>query len=60
VSLKLPLEQNFMAIGLAGLLGTIAVMMINHSLSASTHHYDAVKESEALAGVVGRQAGTHA
>jgi AAHS family benzoate transporter-like MFS transporter len=55
VSLKLPLEQNFVAIGLAGLLGTIAVMMINHSRSASTHRYDAVKEAEAFA-AVGREA----
>jgi MFS transporter, AAHS family, benzoate transport protein len=46
VSLELPLEQNFMAIGLAGLLGTIAVMLINHRLSASTHHSDATKEAE--------------
>jgi MFS transporter, AAHS family, benzoate transport protein len=46
VSLELPLEQNFMAIGLAGLLGTIAVMLINHRLCASTHHYDAAKEAE--------------
>jgi MFS transporter, AAHS family, benzoate transport protein len=43
--LKLPLEQNFMAIGLAGLLGMIAVMLIDHGLSASTHHYDATKEA---------------
>jgi len=47
VSLKLPLEQNFMAIGLAGLLGMIAVMLINHRLSASTHHFDAMKEAGA-------------
>ena len=46
VSLKLPLEQNFMAIGLAGLMGAIAVMLINHRLSASTHHYDATKGAE--------------
>ena len=46
VSLQLPLEQNFMAIGLAGLLGTVAVILINHKLSASTHHYDATKEVE--------------
>jgi AAHS family benzoate transporter-like MFS transporter len=48
VSLKLPLEQNFLAIGLAGLLGTIAVMLIDHRLCASTHHYDATKEAEQL------------
>jgi AAHS family benzoate transporter-like MFS transporter len=46
VGLKLPLEQNFMAIALAGLLGMIAVMFINHRLCASSHHYDAKKEGE--------------
>jgi AAHS family benzoate transporter-like MFS transporter len=46
VSLQLPLEQNFMAIGFAGLLGAIAVMLINHTLPASTHHYDAAREAE--------------
>ena len=45
VALNLPLEQNFMAIGLAGLLGMIAVMLIDQRLSASTHHYDATKEA---------------
>lgn len=44
VSLELPLEQNFMAIGLASVLGMIAVTFINHKRSASTHHYDAAKE----------------
>jgi len=48
VALKLPLEQNFMAIGLAGLLGTIAVMLIDHRKSASTHLVDAAKEAEQL------------
>lgn len=46
VSLKLPLEQNFIAIALAGLLGMVAVMLINHRLCASTHHIDATKEAE--------------
>ena len=35
-----------MAIGLAGLLGATAVMLINHRLCASTHRYDATKEAE--------------
>lgn len=38
VALNLPLEQNFIAIGLAGLLGMIAVVLINHRLSASVVH----------------------
>jgi AAHS family benzoate transporter-like MFS transporter len=46
VALKLPLEQNFMAIGLAGLLGMIAVTFIDHRLCASAHHDDATKEIE--------------
>jgi AAHS family benzoate transporter-like MFS transporter len=44
VALQLPLAQNFMAIGLAGLVGAVAVMLINHRLSASTHHFDATRE----------------
>lgn len=37
VALNLPLEQNFMAIALAGLLGMAAVLLINHRLCASAH-----------------------
>lgn len=46
VSMKLPLEHNFMAIGIAGLLGTVAVTLINHRLAAATHHTDAALEPE--------------
>ncbi|MFM0616077.1 MFS transporter [Paraburkholderia nemoris] len=45
VALKLPLEQNFMAIGLAGLLGMIAVILINHGLCASAPHKNAATEA---------------
>jgi AAHS family benzoate transporter-like MFS transporter len=45
VALQLPLAQNFMVIGLAGLVGAVAVMLINHRLSASTHHFDATREA---------------
>jgi MFS transporter, AAHS family, benzoate transport protein len=45
VALQLPLAQNFMAIGFAGLVGAVAVMLINHKLSASTHHFDATREA---------------
>ena len=45
VALKLPLEQNFMAIGLAGLIGAVAVMLINHGLSASSLHVDAASHA---------------
>lgn len=36
VSLKLPMEQNFMAIAVAGLLGAIAVTCVNQSRADST------------------------
>jgi AAHS family benzoate transporter-like MFS transporter len=45
VSLKLPLEQNFLAIGLAGLIGALAVMLINHSRSASVPSANAMEKS---------------
>lgn len=35
VAMRLPLEHNFLAIGLAGVLGTLAVMMIDHRRSAA-------------------------
>ncbi|MBA5689936.1 MFS transporter [Rugamonas apoptosis] len=38
VALNLPLEQNFMAIGLAGLLGMISVVLINHRLCDSVNN----------------------
>lgn len=36
VTLKLPLEQNFIAIALAGVVGAIAVLLINQSRAASS------------------------
>lgn len=44
VSLKLPLEQNFLVIAAAGVMGAIAVGFINHRVSASGHHIDATLE----------------
>ncbi|MCR4471564.1 MULTISPECIES: MFS transporter [unclassified Burkholderia] len=38
VTMHLPLEQNFLAIALAGVLGTLAVMMIDHRRSAVSRH----------------------
>ena len=35
VSLKLPLEQNFLVIAAAGLIGAVALAFINHSRSAT-------------------------
>ena len=40
VSLNLPLVQNFLSIASAGVIGAVAVALINHSRSASTHHFD--------------------
>jgi len=45
VSLNLPLNQNFLVIAAAGLMGAIAVAFINHRVSASTHHIDATRET---------------
>jgi AAHS family benzoate transporter-like MFS transporter len=36
VALELPLEQNFLVIGLAGFLGMIAVLLVNQRLSATS------------------------
>ena len=47
VSMKLPLEQNFLVIGAAGVVGAFALAFINHDRSASAHHVDAIKEAEA-------------
>lgn len=44
VSMKLPLEQNFLVIGAAGLIGAVALAFIDHGRSASTHHIDATRE----------------
>ncbi|TDF66783.1 MFS transporter [Cupriavidus sp. L7L] len=41
VSLQLPLAQNFLVIGAAGIVGALALSCINHRLSASELHADA-------------------
>ena len=41
VSLKLPLEQNFLVIGAAAIVGALALACINHRLSMSEQHHDA-------------------
>jgi MFS transporter, AAHS family, benzoate transport protein len=40
VGMALPLQQNFMAIALPGLIAAIAVSLIDHRRSASAHHQD--------------------
>ena len=42
VSLSLPLQQNFMAISLAGLIGAVAVTLINQSRAQSTQEKKAL------------------
>lgn len=44
VSLSLALQSNFLAIALPGLVAALAVALINHSKSASTHHQDVSAE----------------
>lgn len=52
VSLKLPLEQNFMAIGLAGLIGAAAVTLINQTRADS--HRSNSSPVVAVQGTAGR------
>ncbi|QXE07378.1 MFS transporter (plasmid) [Paraburkholderia sprentiae WSM5005] len=59
VAMKLPLEQNFMAIALAGLIGMVAVSLINQRSSAATHVYNAVAGAE-RAGTVSDVSERHA
>ncbi len=47
MSLQLPLEQNFIAIALAGLVGAVAVGLIDHRRAASVHGADAAKQGVA-------------
>ncbi|MDZ4356013.1 MAG: MFS transporter, partial [Variovorax sp.] len=50
VSLSLPIEQNFMAIALAGVIGAAAVSFVNQSRAASTQ----AKAARAATGEAGR------
>ena len=58
VAMKLPIEQNFMAIGLAGLLATVAVMLIDHGRSTSGYDVDTQKNPHAEAWIDERPAQT--
>jgi AAHS family benzoate transporter-like MFS transporter len=44
VALQLPLQQNFLAIAVPAVIAAIAVALINHSRSASAHHFDVTAE----------------
>lgn len=41
VSMNLPLEQNFVAIAMAAVIGGVAVALIKHKSSASSHSHEA-------------------
>lgn len=44
VAMQLPLQMNFLAIAVPGLVAALAVTMIDHRRSASTHHEDVTRE----------------
>lgn len=44
VGMNLPLQQNFVAIAIPALIGMIAVLLIDHRRSASSHHEDLAAE----------------
>lgn len=44
VALNLPLQQNFLVIGAASLIGAFALAWIDHGRSASAHHPDAARD----------------
>ena len=44
VGMSLPLQQNFIAIAIPAVIGMVAVLMIQHSRSASAHHEDVSAE----------------
>lgn len=52
VGLKLPLQQNFIAIAIPAVIGMVAVLLIDHRRSASAHRVDvSVEIPDAPAGV---------
>lgn len=50
MALKLPLEQNFLVIGAAGVIGAVALAFVNHGRSASVNSHE---DSSATRGVAG-------
>ncbi|HEV8691901.1 MAG TPA: MFS transporter, partial [Ideonella sp.] len=54
VGMALPLQQNFMAIALPGLIAAIAISLVDPRRSASAHHEAATPgPTDPLVGVVG-------
>jgi MFS transporter, AAHS family, benzoate transport protein len=65
VGMSLPLQQNFIAIAVPGVIGMIAVLLINHDRSASNEHAARSDVSQSSSGVSivadsGRGLGRHA
>jgi AAHS family benzoate transporter-like MFS transporter len=57
VGINLPLQQNFIAIAIPAVIGMVAVLMINHTRSASAHREDVsaeVPDSPASASIASR------
>jgi AAHS family benzoate transporter-like MFS transporter len=52
VSMKLPLQHNFMAIAIPAVVAGIAVLLIDHARSASAHHAVANEETDLRAPAV--------
>ena len=58
VGMKLPLQQNFIAIAIPAVIGMVAVLLINHDRSASAHPAEAsVERPQAAASVSVAQGG---
>jgi len=61
VGMNLPLQQNFIAIAIPAVIGLVAVLLIDHSRSASAHHQDVtaeltdMPEATAPVGALGRK-----
>lgn len=45
VGMQMPLQMNFVAIAVPGLIAALAVALIDHKKSASTHHEDVSREN---------------
>ncbi|MGO4815713.1 MFS transporter [Cupriavidus sp. 2MCAB6] len=55
VGMSLPLQQNFMAIAIPGVIAMIAVLLIDHRRSASAQHASALAEQAQAPGQAGGQ-----
>jgi AAHS family benzoate transporter-like MFS transporter len=57
VAMKLPLQQNFIAIAIPAVIGMLAVLLIDHRRSASAHRADVSAELPDVPGAPGVPAG---